>query len=172
FHGKSTTAAALLDAGAALLSDDIVAIVADPAPAVVPAVPSVQLWGDAAQHVGLSARRLSNPQSRKLQVAYESFRGSVPLEAVYVLCPSTSADEGARRRRVGPVAAPLTLIGQGKIAGLLGTEGGAESLPRICTVASQVAVYRLTVPRDLGRLPELTERLFGWHGAPTALEAS
>ncbi len=51
FHGKSTTAAALVDSGAQLLADDIVAISTDGVPVVLPSVPFIQLWKDSAARV-------------------------------------------------------------------------------------------------------------------------
>jgi hypothetical protein len=52
YHGKSTLARALCGAGAALLTDDAVAITGGDPPVVLPGVQRVRLWTDAAVRLG------------------------------------------------------------------------------------------------------------------------
>ena len=72
FHGKSTTAAALVARGARLLADDAVAVTGDTPALMVPSVPIVQLWKDSAERVanaGASPR--GDGSSPKLQIGWD-----------------------------------------------------------------------------------------------------
>lgn len=88
--GKSTTTAALCQNGAELIADDIAAIdtVSLP-PRVLPGVPSVKLWNDTLEHLGVPLQRYSAvmPGVDKYTVPYIQRFHSVEsaLSAVYVL---------------------------------------------------------------------------------------
>ena len=62
FHGKSTTAAALVERGARLLADDLVVVSCTKPLTVLPSVPVVQLWEDSAR--SLSRGSLAAPDLR------------------------------------------------------------------------------------------------------------
>jgi hypothetical protein len=171
FHGKSTTAASLVNAGGTLLADDLVAVTPARAPRVLPSVPVVHLWRDAAGRVaGAAAQVTGAPQSAKVEIAWSgpaaTATTSVPLAAIYLLAPfPSSPTRGVLRERLTGVVAALALLGQAKVGALLGVDRRASLLQRMADLADRVPVYRLEVPRDFARIPELTARLLEWHDA-------
>lgn len=177
FHGKSTTAAALVDSGARLLADDIVAIPADGVPVVLPSVPFIQLWKDSAARVAPASVAVAGGEggAKLLRRWAESSRNAnapAPLAAVYLLAPVVPGGaDGVRRIRLSAVEGALAMLGQAKVGNLLGVERRAELLQATGELADRIPVYRLEIPRDFERLPELTAALWSWHstsvnGAP------
>jgi hypothetical protein len=171
FHGKSTTATALVNAGGRLLADDLVPVTPGDRPMVLPSVPVVQLWADSAARVAGDAAPVTPDQvSPKLQVTWQGAARNAteayPLAAVYLLAPVKS-DAGQRVNRVllSGVEAALSLLGQTKVGALLGVERRAELLHRLVALGERVPVYRLEIPRDFDRIGELTSMLLGWHAA-------
>jgi hypothetical protein len=169
YHGKSTTAAALVDSGATLLADDIVAVTTEGVPRVLPSVPTVQLWDDSAALVAQGAVALADRvTARKVQVrwreSYQTAADSAPLAAIYLLAPvQPDGSQEPRRERVPDVLATVALLGQTKIGTLLGVENRARLLGQLGALVEQVPIFRLEIPRDFARLPELTAKLRGWH---------
>ena len=68
-----------------------------------------------------------------------------------------------RRIRLSAVEGALAMLGQAKVGNLLGVERRAELLQATGELADRIPVYRLEVPRDFERLPELTAALWSWH---------
>lgn len=177
FHGKSTTAAALVDAGASLLADDLV-VVQDTAPAVVlrPTLSTLHLWPDAAERVGRRARPVdTDADAVKVQVAYDALAAPrraepVPLDGIYLLVPTEGPRSDVRRSRLDPTMAAMAVLGQLKVGDLLGPAAVLDLLPAATGLVERVGVHRLEVPRDLDRLPTLVARLGAWH--PGAAESS
>jgi hypothetical protein len=169
YHGKSTTAATLVESGARLLADDLVAVSPGPDPSVMPSVPRVQLWSDSAERMARASGSVrGDERAPKLQVGWNdparTASTAAPLSAVYLLTPvRPETCEEVRRDRVPIVEATLALLGQAKIGGLLGVRQRSELLQRMGDLAERVPVYRLLIPRDFERLSELTSRLWGWH---------
>jgi hypothetical protein len=174
FHGKSTTAAALVESGARLLADDLVAVSMSDPPAVLPSVPFIQLWKDSAARVApRSAPVPGDEEGAKLQRRWDGAGqnavAAAPLGAVYLLAPvPPGAGKGIRRLRLSGVEGALALLGQAKIGTLLGVEGRADLLQATGDLADRVPVYRLEVPRDFDRLPDLTASLWKWHAPEDA----
>ncbi len=171
-HGKSTTAAALVRAGAQLISDDILAVTPGERPMVLPGIPAVNLWRDSARQFQPTA--VPGDATRKQRIDWGALGARadvpVPLAAVYLLSP-VRAEPGAavRRQRMPPVVAALSLVGQAKIGGLLGPVHAAALLERCVRLSTAIPVYRLTVPRELGRLGDLVRCVGDWHDAPLQL---
>ncbi len=176
FHGKSTTAAALVDAGATLLADDLVVIApgigSGGEPHLLPTLSTVHLWPDAAARVGRRAEAVDGPDpGAKVQLSYAqlsvrpSRSPSVPLSGVYLLAPVADTEGGVERVPLPPTTGAMALLGQLKVGDLLGAEAVLDLLPRMAALAERVGIYRLEVPRDLQRLPELVAQLSDWHGA-------
>jgi hypothetical protein len=171
FHGKSTTAAALVNTGGRFLSDDVVAVRGHAEPMVVPSAPVLQLWQDSAVRVGRAAA--GNIEfGPKLRMTFEESEMDagtpVPLAAVYLLAPSQPDASQVTRARLAGVPAALALLGQAKIGGLMGPEIRSGLLGRMAELAERVPVYRLDVPRDFARISELTSQLWRWHAPSVA----
>lgn len=92
--------------------------------------------------------------------------GPAPLAAVYLLAPVLpGGPDGVRRIRLSAVEGALAMLGQSKVGNLLGVERRAELLQATGELADRIPVYRLEIPRDFERLPELTAALWSWHPA-------
>ncbi len=169
-HGKSTTAAALVDAGGTLLADDLVVVEPDEVrPTLRPTLPTLHLWPDSAAHVGREAQAVDPDDAQtKVQMRWDTGSGgeplAVPLRGIYLLVPVEADGASVRRSQLPPGAAAMALLGQMKVADLLGPMGVFELLPIASRLAESVGVHRLEVPRDLARLPEVVEALSAWHG--------
>ncbi len=173
FHGKSTTAAALVDAGARLLADDIVAV--SPAASSRPSCPAFPWCSSgrtaAARVAPASVAVPGSAEGRKLQRRWDAAErnagDAAPLDGVYLLVPvAPGAPAGVRRTRLSGVEGALALLGQAKVGNLLGVERRAELLQATGEMADRVPVYRLEIPRDFEQLPDLTTALWQWHGTP------
>ncbi len=169
FHGKSTTAAALVERGARLLADDLVVVSCTEPLTVLPSVPVVQLWEDSAR--SLSRGSLAAPdlqvgpkiQRRWTEASQHAFEPA-PLGGIYLLAPMRPGDSaGVARHALSTVEATLALLGQAKIGALLGKKERANLLTRCGIVADALPVFRLDVPRDFGRLGELASVMETWH---------
>ena len=173
FHGKSTTAAALVDSGARLLADDVVAVATSGRPVVLPSVPFIQLWKDSAARVAPGSVAVPGDEAgpklqRRWDGSEQNADAAAPLDAVYLLAPvPPAAATGIRRIRLSGVEGALALLGQAKVGNLLGVERRADLLQATSELADRIPVYRLEVPRDFERLPDLTATLWEWH-APDA----
>ncbi|MGH7668260.1 MAG: hypothetical protein ACRENQ_02105 [Gemmatimonadaceae bacterium] len=173
-HGKSTTAAALVRAGAQLLGDDILAVTFTEPPMVLPGIPAVNLWRDSADRFRPAA---GGDAAAKQRIDWDALgsRANAPtaLDAVYLLGPvPAESGEQVRRLRMPSVAAALALVGQAKIGGLLGPTNAAALLEQAARLSAAVPVYRLTIPRELDRLDELVRRIFEWHDLPSSAGAA
>ena len=177
FHGKSTTATAMVDAGARLLADDLVPVTLADAPMVLPSVPVVQLWQDSAERVGGRAATLpAEGPAPKRQIKWRepdrNVAAPVPLAAVYLLAPRRpDAATSVSRHRLAGVAAALAMLGQAKVGALIGVQRQAELMQALATISEKVPVYRLEIPRDFERLTELTSSLLAWHPPSPPLAA-
>lgn len=174
FHGKSTTAAALVETGALLLADDVIPIRGAEPPVVLPSVGFLQLWKDAADRVATGAEPVpGTANGPKVQRRWSregtTSPGATPLAAVYLLTPAgDNARAEVSRTRLSSVQASLALLGQLKLANLLGVEERGRLLGVTGELAERISVYRLTVPKGLDRIHELTSALRHWHGAHLA----
>ncbi len=165
-HGKSTAAAALVRAGARLWGTTRSAWCPGREPMVLPGVPAVNLWRDAARWLQPTAVLGETGRKRRINWGSLGERAEhpVPLGAVYLLDP---ADAGEVRREPLPaVPAALALVGQAKIGALLGPGHAPTLLAQCVRLSAAVPVYRLTVPRDLSRIGELVRCVGEWHDTP------
>jgi hypothetical protein len=161
--GKSTLAAACVQAGCALVADDVV-VLRERAGAVTVAPSGVplRLRADTARGVGLRADDADG--WGKVRVAASTVDAVLPLAAVYLLSAASPADTVARAER-STRAAALALLTNGKVTELLGGIAAGEALGRCVTLAGLAPVYDLAVPRDLARLPDVVQALLTWHTA-------
>jgi hypothetical protein len=166
-HGKSTLAAALLAAGAALLTDDVLAVdIGAGAPCVLPSYPSMKLWPDALQRLFDGSTWEALPRHASWldkRVAPATDLGAAcdearPLRALYLLVPVTPEGDVAVRRLHGRDAL-LALLAHGYNAQLLALEPEllARQLEVFRRIAETTPVYALACPRDLGRLSDVVD---------------
>jgi hypothetical protein len=128
--GKSTLAARLVQAGFALLADDVVAVRTGSdgdAPRALPGFARMRLWGEAASALGIDAATLApvRAQVDKYVVpAARPARVAVPLAAVYILERADAlAETGfARLRGTEAVAALMANSYRGQYLALTGGE--------------------------------------------------
>ena len=179
-HGKSTLAAALVAAGARLVSDDLLPIDLGPPVSVRPGVPVLRLHDDAERAVALAGRGYGRVprdvgKARLDVAAADLAAGPCPLAAVYVLAPrrdEPAHGAAATRTRLSPVAALEMLVGHTSIAPLLSAAEARPLLTIAAAVARSVPVYELRVVRDLSRLPDVVAGVYAWHGPATMTSAA
>jgi hypothetical protein len=163
--GKSTLAAACLQAGASLVSDDVVV-----------ALPSddgewiVQPTGVPARLRAATARAFSHSDAEadawgKVRVSGVMETRRLPLRAVYVLQAMTS-DAAIERVVRSDRAATVALLAHGKLTALLGAALAGDALARCTAMATRVPVYDLAVPRDLEQISDVVQRVMQWHSRP------
>ena len=177
FWGKSTLAMALTKAGARLLSDDTLAVDPDAVPLKLwPGVHSVRLWGDSAEKItGEDPAGGAAPFEIKRTLAGLPERllacSPVLLSAIYLLAPRQGDGPVVNRAAVAPVPAALSLVAHAKIGALLGKSEAPRVFDQAVRVASQVAVYRLDLPRDFERVGDVVAQLAMWHDGAADPEA-
>lgn len=159
--GKSTLALALAQRGCALVADDVVVVrsVAD-GTTVIPSGLPLRLRAETARAAGAAVHDVD--AWGKVRVDSTAARDALPLCAIYVLSP-VAATAAVERVPRATRAAALALLANGKITELLGADVSGDALHRCVDIAGRIAVYDLAVPRDLGRLQDVTDALLGWH---------
>jgi hypothetical protein len=161
--GKSTLAAACVQAGCALVADDVVVLrESSDGVTVTPSGVPLRLRAETARAVGVPS---DDPDAwGKVRIAAAMAQDTLPLAAIYVLQPLASDAPVARAPRTGRAAA-LALLANGKITALLGGDAAGDALSRCAALAQQATVFDLAVPRDLPRLRDVVTQLVGWHAA-------
>jgi hypothetical protein len=170
-YGKSTLASALLRAGARFVTDDMVIVELSPRVAALPGIFGLRLRDDSAQEL-LTPQ---TPTRRGVDGKHviDSFADDrmmlkkAPLSAVYILAPvpSSSRETNLTRVPLSPRAGAIAMITHARIGALLGTTEAPVLLDRAVTIAKQIPVCRLEVPRDLQRLDSVVKQLLAWHSA-------
>ena len=171
-HGKSTIAVALTAAGAALISDDTLAISTRPSPAVRPGPGTVRLWDDAARELRidtLCVRITKGVKTTATGFARAAIRSDATrLAAVYVMAPRSPDDERrlTDRSRLTTTAAMIAMARHAKLPDpLVGFERAGRRLRGVADIASAVPVYTLHLARGFEHLPTAVDRLLDWHRA-------
>jgi hypothetical protein len=182
FHGKSTLALSLVDAGARLVTDDALIVEMGPVPHARPGVQAVRLWEDSVTAVrgeaGCAAIDVTGKYRFESLPEPQRVTERLPIAAFYVLTPEVPTGAGgaaAVRTPLPPVRAALALLAQSKQGVVLGGSEAPVNLARMVALADSVPVYSLTLARDFGRLPDVVAQLMDWHGAhhvAAGLEAS
>jgi hypothetical protein len=153
--GKSTLAAALEGHGRVVISDDVAAIDMTGTPRVVGSMAHLKLWPDTLTALGQNPDTLPRvhprvekrvrPVERLPQV--EPF----PLERVYVLADaSTPAIEA-----LAPGAALVELLRHSYGPRTLQHVRREEHFRHCARIAGEIAIARLSVPRDFARLDQV-----------------
>ncbi len=162
--GKSTLATACLQAGCALVADDVVVLRhAAHGVTVTPTGLPIRLRAETAHAVGVASSTAD--EWGKVRVVADVVTEALPLAAVYVLAPMVHDAEVVRAPRTTRAAA-LALLSNGKITELLGADAAGDALTRCIDIAQATTVFDLAVPRELSRLGAVTDMLLQWHGRP------
>lgn len=158
--GKSTTAAGMHLRGHDLLADDVVAIdMTDPArPLVLPGIPQLKLWPDAAEALELHPDdlHLLHPRLEKCAQPVSAGHESRPLGSVYVL------DHGNRHvvERLAPMRAFSRIARHVYSVRFVGEAGMTPQHFRNCAAFAQFgSTYCLQRERSLDRLSEVLDLL-------------
>ena len=166
YHGKSTLAAALVQHGAKLLTDDTLPVRLDPVPLLLPGVQQLRLWGDAAARI--SGAEPADPSRKVVMTELVEQRveaAAVPFTAAYVLVPIArdDANEIVRRERLPAVAGTMALVQHARLAPLFRRREAGTLFTQAAAVADRVPVYALFVQRHLERLDDVVEQIVAWH---------
>lgn len=168
-YGKSTLAAALVSAGAALAADDVLPIEVGHSIQAVPGVPALRLR-DPAPTVRRLGARCSPAGSGKTSVEALPDRCVVqrplPLRAIYELAPVDREPAPGAAVAVEPVsrvAAFQAVARHASIARLLDSRTAPVLIDSAASIVRRVPVYRLRVVRDLRRLGDVTAWLIARH---------
>jgi hypothetical protein len=174
-HGKSTLAAALVSAGARLISDDVVPIELGPPVGLRPGPPVLRLHEDSEAAVDMpaaGARRVGDDvgKTRLDLIAPQLFAEDVhPLDAIYLLQPvgsDATSGRSAVREPVEGLHALQRLVPQASVASLLSPAESSLLLTHAAAIVRTVPIYELRFARDLNRLPDVVRELATWHSAP------
>ena len=164
--GKSTLALALVQRGCALVADDVVVLRATAdGISVIPSGLPLRLRAETARAAGAAVHAID--AWGKVRVDGTAARDVLPLAAIYVLSSVAGTAVVERAGRAARAAA-LALLANGKITELLGADATGDALTRCVDIAQRTSVYDLAVPRDLSRLPAVTDALLGWHQGAAA----
>jgi hypothetical protein len=170
-YGKSTLAAALVNRGARLVTDDTLAVELGSPVCALPGVHSLRLCLD-------SAARLRPPgETHGLGADGKRVIGGLPpgdlvvrrrpLAAVYLLQPVAPSSPIAtpRRTRLRGAAAVTCLLQHVKIGQLLGAAEASTVFCRVAALVRATAVYALELPRSLEQVEDVADRIGQWHAA-------
>jgi len=158
--GKSTTAAALMQRGYRVISDDVCAINAKGQ--IIPGIPHIKLWQEAADNLQVQTAGLSRirPELEKYRVPLGDLFCADPIDVrkIYVLSPNNSEEVVCE-----------TLKGQGKFLALRsntyrprfvdGLGMKSAHFQQVTTLSQQVTVKRLRRPMSGFQLDKLLDVL-------------
>lgn len=155
--GKSTTAAAMVRRGHALITDDIAAVQFDGDEARVwPAFPEIRLLCDSVASLGptCNATRPDPGDKYSFRTEKRFSTASLPLGRVYLLTPADRNEIEPLR----PVAACAEYLRHSFVAGILKPTGTTSwYFHRCAELARQIPVFRLKRRRSLELIDELAE---------------
>ena len=167
--GKSTTALALLNLGATVLSDDVAALVEHREKFDVrPCDPRLRLGEDSASMFGsyqdlepLWSPGANRPQKRSLATAqpHQAPTDDVPLAAVYVLEPRDASLSATSIQPAQPTEAIVKLMTNRFTAYTLERPEIARDFSCLCRLAASTPVRIVRRPDSLATLPALSEAI-------------
>jgi hypothetical protein len=167
--GKSTTAAAFVRQGLALLSDDVAALepagdalVVHPGPQrlwLEPQTARAMGWDPDALPQAFGTPLLDDKRQVDLSVAEGSFCAeTLAIAAIFVLGARTSGP-AVVIERLSAAESFATVRRKGYRAALLDRAAQAERLPLLARVAHEIPVHRVHAPDDSDALPHLVASL-------------
>jgi hypothetical protein len=179
-YGKSTLAAAMVAAGARLVTDDVLPVDTGPAITIRPGLPLLRLAPDVEQSLAFSRRvgASATYDTGKLRIDLPPsvrVHEPCPLSVVYLLDPVPAETEGilpSERIPCGGVTALEDVIQKGSLASLISPTESALLFGCATTIVNSVPIYRLRVTRDLRRLMSVADLLCSWHSEVCTAQAS
>lgn len=165
--GKSGMAAAFLQSGEALLSDDLLAVDACQGGFLAhPGFPQMRMWPDESLHFlgGCDHLPLVHPDRSKRRVpvgsgGFGAFHDApLPLACLYLLERQEEGDTPIEIREVSPREALIELLRQSFLPRLVEAAGLQPArFDLLSRLVLSVPVKRLRYPSGFDRLPEVTE---------------
>lgn len=165
--GKSTVAALMCRAGAALVTDDVLAIDVDGTPSCVGAAEELRLRSNAASLAADDGRSRATADNRTAFAPADTFGDALPLSAIVVPAPSREVTEVAITR-VTPDAALFGLLSVPRVYGWRRERELKRDFSVLSRLVESVPVYVATIPWGPPFQPAVTESLFELidHGPP------
>ena len=163
--GKSSLAGALGVQGGFVASDDCVVVTdIDRAPTVVPGYPSLRLWSDAAQALGLARDHRSHVAHRtvKTRVSSKAVRFRVrpsPLKAIFVLGRRRTGGGLPRLQSLTPRDRLIALAPYVYLMDVEDRDQLSRMFRQLATLATRVPVHRLQVTDDRRALLQTADRV-------------
>ncbi len=159
--GKSTLAAVFYQQGHALVTDEVCALRFDGAAAwVLPALPQLRLWPDAARALGIDPETLPRVHGRAQKRTLPASRGfpsqPLPLRRVYLLAEGEGAISALE-----PSQAFVELLCHSYCRGLLRFSGARSHFLHCGQLVKGLGVRRLRIPHSFDRLGETVDRVMG-----------
>lgn len=169
--GKSSLAAAMVDAGAQLVSDDTLPVEPSQPPRAWPGLQALRLRADVRETLALGDADVTPHDADRALLAVGPERRSTrpePLAAMFLLAPAAddAADAGAVKIPYAPVLAAAAITAHVKCGAMFGAGAAATMLGRAARLVHAVPVHQLVVPRDLARLPDIARQVIAWYGGP------
>ena len=169
--GKSSLAAALVQEGAPLVTDDTFPIEIDSPPLAWPGVFTLRVRDDAREHLAfgdVGAITREGKRAVAVEPSVATAHEPRPLAALFLLAPSDSVAraDAAVRVRYSSVLAAAAVTAHVKCGRMLGNGAAAEMLARVARIVHHVPVYQLSITRDLSRLPDAARAILGWYDGP------
>lgn len=158
--GKSTTAAALLDRGHALLTDDLVTIVAgaDGTAHCAPGPTQMKLWPSSAEAFGLGEEVQPFLDGLEKGVWFGASVASGPVP-IALVC-SLAWGEPVELRPLQGAAAFGAVFEHAYAPRFLGTEAGVSLVSPCARLCQEVPIARLIRPQQLGAVGAVLDVLF------------
>lgn len=167
--GKTSLAAALVQAGAPLVTDDTLPVEPSTPPLAWPGVRTLRVRDDARAQLALGSDGERTREGKlAMAVAAADVDGPRPLAAIFLLAPSpeVSREAAAIRTPFAAVLAAAAVTAHVKCGAMLGSAAAADVLARVARIVHHVPVHQLSITRDLARLPETAATVLGWYGGP------
>ena len=172
--GKSSLAAAMMDRGATLLADDVVAVESRAEAFLArPSYPQMRFWPAAARHLvdDVEALERVHPRltKRRLGVGPGGIghfqETAVPVQAVVL--PARRPGAALRVEELAPAEGLMTLLRQSFLPRLVEACGWqARRLDRLGALVEGVGVARLHYPSGYEHLPEVADAVLDWVAEP------
>jgi hypothetical protein len=158
-RGKSTIAALMCQAGAALVTDDVLAIQVDGTPSCIGGAVELRLRQNAASLAADATRARTTADDRTAFSPSETFGEALPLSAIVIPAPSLDVTE-ASITRVPPDAALFGLLAVPRVYGWRRERELKRDFSVLSRLVESVPLYVATIPWGPPFQPVVTELLF------------